>query len=126
MKIEFNPENIEKCLCSQCKVHEKSQCVKDNMMLLQEKALSSGLVEPEEYPALYCASGKENCSDLDENEKCRCLECPIYAENDLESGSPESYFCLNGASIHCSFSQRNEEDIVSVNHMLRHYYLRRD
>ncbi len=126
MEIEFNPENIGKCLCSKCKVQGKSQCVKDNMILLQEKALGSGLVEPEEFPALYCASGKEDCKDLDGNEKCRCPDCSIYLENDLESGSPESYFCLDGSSIHCSFGKTDYEDVTRVNEMLRDYYLRRD
>lgn len=126
MEIDFNLENIGKCLCSKCKVQGKSQCVKDNMILLQEKALGSGLVEPEDFPAMYCASGKEKCNDMDVNEKCRCIDCSIYLENDLESGSPESYFCLYGASMHCFFGQRNEEDIIRVNDMLRHYYLRRD
>lgn len=126
MEIEFNLENIEKCLCSQCKVHEKSKCVKDKMIILQEKALSSGLVQPEDFSALYCASGKEHCNDMDGNEKCRCIDCAIYAENDLESGSPESYFCLDGPSTHCYFGETDYEDVARVKDMLRHYYLRTD
>jgi len=125
MEIFFSLENIEKCHCSECKVHNKSQCVKDTMILLQEKTLSSGMVEPKEFPALYCAYGKEKCDDLDVNEKCKCPECLIYQENDLESGGPDSYFCLDGPSFH--FPDRSDsEDINRVNEMLRDYYLRRD
>lgn len=125
MEIEFNPENIEKCLCNQCKVQGKSQCVKEKMITLQEKALSSSLIEPEEFPALYCASGKEHCHDLDGNEKCLCMDCPIYAENDLESGGPDSYFCLDGPSTKF-LGITGFEDSGRVAEMLRHYYRRTD
>lgn len=52
MEIEFNAENIGKCLCIQCEVQKKSQCVHDKFILLQEGALSSSLTEPKEFPAL--------------------------------------------------------------------------
>jgi len=125
MEIVFNLENIEKCLCSECMVHEKSGCIKDKMKLLQEKALSSSLIEPEEFPALYCAYGKEKCHDLDRHEECRCPDCSIYLENELESGGPSSYFCMDGHSIKASRSA-DTEDIILINEMLRDYYLRRD
>ena len=126
MEIEFTPENIKKCLCSQCKVQGKSRCVKDKMTMLQEKALSSSVIEPEEFPALYCASGKEQCSDLDEKERCMCPDCPIYLENDFESGIPENYFCLNGQSLGCYLCRPNNENVERVAEMLRHYYRRTD
>lgn len=126
MEIEFNAENIMKCLCSQCKVQGKSQCVQNKLILLQEGALSSSLIEPKEFPALYCASGKEHCSDLDGNENCLCGDCPIYAENDLESGSPDRYFCLDGPSTHCRLGGTDFEESGRVAEMLRHYYRRTD
>lgn len=126
MEIEFTPENIEKCLCSQCKVQGKSQCVKKNIIMLQEKALSSSVIEPEEFPALYCASGKEHCQDLDESERCMCVDCPIYVENDFESGIPESYFCLNGASLGCQLCKPDSEDLIRINNLIRDYYTRVD
>ncbi len=125
MEIVFNLENIEKCLCSKCMVHEESECIKDKTKLLQEKALSSSLVGPEEFPALYCAFGKEECNDLNRNEKCRCPDCSIYLENELEFGGPSSYFCLDGHSIK-SKNMSDSEDLIRINDMLRDYYLRRD
>jgi len=126
MEIEFNAENIGKCLCLKCKVQGKSQCVQDKLILLQEESLSSSLVEPKEFPALHCASGIEHCSDLDGNEKCLCGECPVYAENDLGSGSPERYFCLDGPSTGCCLGGTNFEDAGEVAKMLSHYYRRTD
>ena len=126
MEIEFNRENIKKCLCSQCKVQGKSQCVKNKIITLQEKALSSGLIGPEEFPALYCATGKEQCHDLDENEMCMCVNCPIWKENDLESGSPDTYFCLNGKSTRCYLGETNSEDMGRTIDLIRDYYTRVD
>jgi len=126
MELEFTPENIKKCLCSECKVQGKSQCVKDKMMVLQEKALDEYVIEPEEFPALYCASGKEECHDLDENKMCMCRDCSIYIENDLESGGPESYFCLNGASLGCYLCKPDSEDIEQITNLIKDYYMRVD
>ncbi|HML04731.1 MAG TPA: DUF2769 domain-containing protein [Methanobacterium sp.] len=126
MEIEFNRENIEKCLCSECKVQGKSQCVKDKNITLQEKALSYGLIEPEEFPGLYCANGKAKCLDLEGHEECLCAECPIYSENELLTGAPNRYFCLDGPSTRCEQRESTSEDIVKINDMLRDYYLRRD
>jgi hypothetical protein len=94
--------------------------------MLQEKALSSSLIGPEEFPGLYCASGRENCTDLDEHEECLCMDCLIWKENDLESGDPSSYFCIKGPSIHCNIGKTNNEDPERVAEMLRHYYRRTD
>jgi hypothetical protein len=126
MEIEFNQENIEKCLCSKCKVHNKSQCVKNKEIKLQEKALSAALIRPEEFPALYCASGKEHCSDLDSNEACLCPDCTIYAANDMGTGSPDSYFCLNGQSTRCSYCEMEEEDYRHVTSLIKDFYTRID
>ena len=126
MEIDFTPENIKKCLCSECKVQGKSQCVKDKIIMLQEKALDEYVIEPEEFPALYCASGKEHCHDLDENGKCMCPDCSIYVENDFGSGVPESYFCINGASIGCYLCKPNYEDLIRIKDMIRDYYVRVD
>lgn len=122
MEIEFNRENIEKCLCSSCKVQGNSKCVKEKTIKLQEKALSPAIVRPEEFPALYCASGEEHCSDLDRNENCLCPDCKIYAANDLGTGNPDSYFCLNGKSTRCSFCEMEEPDYRRISSLIRDYY----
>ena len=125
MEIEFNLENIEKCLCIKCKVQSKSQCVKDKLILLQEKALSGAVIEPGEFPALHCASGREHCTDLDGHENCICINCTIWKENDLETGTPGRFFCMEGRSIQSNFNEAsyNAEQVAL---MLRHYYRRTD
>ncbi|MGB9980149.1 DUF2769 domain-containing protein [Methanobacterium sp.] len=125
MEIEFNAENIEKCLCLQCKVQKKSQCVRDKVILLQERALGSSLIEPKEFPALHCASGIEHCTDLDRKEECLCKNCPIYAENDLETGTPTLYFCLDGSSASCCLNEAKFDE-GRVAETLRDYYRRND
>lgn len=124
MEIEFSTENIEKCLCLECKV-QKSKCVQDKVILLQEGALGSSLIEPKEFPALHCASGIEHCSDLNRKEECLCRNCPIYAENDLETGTPTLYFCLDGSSTSCCLGGENFDE-ERVSETLRHYYRRTD
>jgi hypothetical protein len=126
MEIEFNHENIEKCLCSGCKVQGKSECVKERLIMLQERALGSELIKPEDFPALYCAGGKEQCPDLDEHENCLCPDCIIYIENDFETGDPNSYFCLNGGSNRCSYCEIEEQDYSRINDLIRDMYTRVD
>ena len=125
MEIDFNKENIEKCLCIQCEVQKKSQCVHNKLILIQEESLGSSLVEPEEFPALHCVSGIEHCSDLDRKEKCRCSDCLIYAENDLGTGTPNLYFCTDGPSNSCCLGEVNFDE-ERVAEMVRHYYRRTD
>ena len=124
MEIEFSTENIEKCRCLECKV-QKSQCVHDKIILFQEGALGSSLIEPEEFPALHCASGIEHCSDLDRKEECLCKKCPIYADNALKTGTPTLYFCLDGSSTSCCLGEENFDE-ERVAETLRHYYRRTD
>jgi len=42
------------------------------------------LFEPEEFPWLYCATGKANCGDLNFEEKCKCNDCKVWQENNLK------------------------------------------
>lgn len=36
MEVEFNLENLKKCLCDCCPVQNKTRCVLDKMKIIQE------------------------------------------------------------------------------------------
>ncbi|HSO25980.1 MAG TPA: DUF2769 domain-containing protein [Methanobacteriaceae archaeon] len=99
-KIEFSMENVNKCLCTVCAVQGTSSCVKDKLQSMQEKMSEdidiASVIEPSDIPGMHCASGKTSCDDLYFHEECKCVECPVFKENDLISGEPVGYFCRDG------------------------------
>ena len=106
LKIDFDLENIEKCLCAKCLVQSNSSCVKDQMKIMEEVGhsvdIDSGFIlDPEKIPTLYCAKGKTTCDDLYYHEECQCKKCSIWKEYDLEVREAPAYFCKNGKAIDC-------------------------
>ncbi|MBM4240514.1 MAG: DUF2769 domain-containing protein [Euryarchaeota archaeon] len=99
-KIEFNMENIKKCLCTKCAVQIESQCVKDKkkmMLLITQQDLDSPMMMgSDKVPGVYCGTGKATCRDIDTNKTCKCGECPIWEEYNLVIGEPQGYFCREG------------------------------
>lgn len=98
--IDFSMKNIEKCLCMRCAVQIESQCVKDKqklMLLMKNQDLDSPMMMgPDRVPGLYCSTGKATCKDIDTKKVCKCNECLIWKENNLEKGTPARYFCREG------------------------------
>ena len=98
--IEFSMENIKKCLCMKCAVQIESQCVKDKeqiMLLIKNQDLDSPMMMgPDRVPGVYCSTGKAVCKDIDTKKVCKCNECPIWAENNLDKGTHTRYFCRDG------------------------------
>ncbi len=106
LKIDFNLENMEKCLCAECPVLSKSSCVKDQIKIMEEIGhsvdIDSGFIlDPEKVPTVYCATGKTSCSDLQFHEECQCKNCDIWKEYDLEVRESPAYFCRNGKAVDC-------------------------
>ncbi len=99
-KVEFSMENVDKCLCKICAVQANSGCGKDKMQSMQEKMSEdidiASVIEPSDIPGVYCTIGKASCDDLYFHEECKCVECPVFKENDLISGEPVGYFCRDG------------------------------
>lgn len=93
--INFDRGNMIRCLCPQCPVQKNSECAQNKMKMLQisMKGMSP---EPSDFPGMYCANGKAVCDDLDKNKKCKCINCDVWKENNLESKQPNKYFCQNG------------------------------
>ena len=106
LKIDFNLENMEKCLCGKCPVQSKSSCVKDEMKIIEEIGhtldIDSGyILDSEKIPTVYCAHGKTKCEDLEYHEECQCPNCDIWKEYDLEVREAPAYFCKNGKAVDC-------------------------
>jgi len=98
--IEFNLENLEKCLCGCCPVQNKDRCVIDKMKIMHEIAQddldASIMIEEERVPSIYCSTGKATSEGLDYNQECQCDKCYVWKENNLFSGEPPGYFCRDG------------------------------
>jgi hypothetical protein len=99
-KVEFNMENLKKCVCRDCPVQENSACAGAKKKMLQEKMeemVEKGMMpDPEAVPGVYCAAGPAICSDLDFEKMCMCATCPVWQEQDLADGMPMGYYCRDG------------------------------
>lgn len=128
-KIDFNPVNMEKCLCAQCPVQAMSSCIKDQLKIMEEEGRSTDIdsgfmIEPEKVPMLYCATGETGCGDLDFHEECQCQDCDVWRENDLEARGAPAYFCKNGEASQCCEIDigENQERESKLRELRRTYY----
>jgi len=128
LKIDFNLENLEKCLCSECPVQTKSSCINDQMKIIEEVGhsvdIDSGyILDPEKIPKVFCAHGKTNCQDLDFHEECQCINCDVWKEYDLEVREAPAYFCKNGKAEDCCEITNDIENRKSkLRELKRTYY----
>lgn len=101
-KVEYTAGNIAKCQCTNCPVQTKSECFKGKLRKMQEMMSEdvdiASIIEPEDVPGLYCSTGKASCTDLDAHQICKCGECLLWTEYELNTGTPGSYFCRDGAA----------------------------
>ena len=100
VKVDYNLENMLKCICCKCDVQTRSDCAREKTGKIQKieaKGLEAiPLFEPEEFPWLYCATGKASCHDLNFEEICKCKDCKVWKENNLASSNILEYYCRNG------------------------------
>ena len=128
LKIDFNLENMEKCLCDDCPVQAKSSCVKDQKKMMQEIGhsvdIDSGFIlDPDKIPRLYCGKGKTICKDLYYHEECQCFKCSIWKEYDLEVRKAPAYFCKNGkAKDCCKITDDDTDRDAKLRELKRTYY----
>lgn len=90
VNVEFNMENVQRCLCPGCPVQAKSECVQNKLKSM------SGSPSPEDVPGVYCSQGKATCEGLDPSQMCQCDKCKVWAEYKLGEGEPGSYYCAEG------------------------------
>jgi hypothetical protein len=55
-------------------------------------------IKANDVPGMHCATGKAVCDDLDFDEKCQCVTCPIWETYHLENNTPLGSFCQDGKS----------------------------
>ena len=100
VKVDYNLENMLKWICCKCDVQTRSDCAKERTGKIQKieaKGLEAiPLFEPEEFPWLYCATGKASCHDLNFEEICKCKDCKVWKENNLASSNILEYYCRDG------------------------------
>jgi hypothetical protein len=94
--ILFTAENVNKCTCFACPVQTGSKCVRDKMSLMSA-TLKQNPLQPQEIPALFCASGKASCRDLNFKKQCICVSCPVFKNYTLKGGTPPLFYCRDGA-----------------------------
>jgi len=128
-KIDFNQVNLEKCICNECLVQANSPCVKDQLKIMEETGHSTDIdsgfiIDPEKVPQIYCATGKTSCGDLYYHEECKCKNCDVWKENDLEARGAPAYFCKNGKAYDCCESDIDEKQKQKSNlrELTRTYY----
>lgn len=101
-KVEFNLENLEKCVCLDCPVQEKSVCVAEKKKIIKNKMeefIEKGeMPNPNDIPGVYCATEITECGDLDYEKICMCASCPVWQENNLANGMPMGYYCRDGSA----------------------------
>jgi len=128
-KIDFNQENLEKCLCLNCPVQVNSPCIKDQIKLMEEIGhsidIDSGFIlDPEKVPQVYCATKKTNCGDLYYHEECQCINCEVWKEYDLEARGAPAYFCKHGKASDCCEIDSNHDNTrkAKLRELRRTYY----
>ena len=101
-KVPFVKDNVVKCLCIECPVQTKSQCVKkeiekiDDILEKMEHDPISKEEADKELPKEYCSIGKASCADLDPNQECSCPNCPVWEKYSLSDAKPMLYYCKDG------------------------------
>jgi hypothetical protein len=95
IKVLFTRQNAKMCICWECPVQAKSQCIKENEEKMGD-VLTTRFFEPKVVPGLYCASGTASCRDIDTSQGCICGGCEVYNNNRLDKAIPAEHFCKNG------------------------------
>jgi hypothetical protein len=94
--VEFNKDNMMKCICGQCPVQTESACVADKnaMVMSAMESGMEGMPAEDAVPGLYCSTGIAACDDLDFSKHCICPGCPVFTEN----GLAQNKYCERGSA----------------------------
>lgn len=93
--VEFNTDNLMKCICTSCPVQAESPCAADkNAMLVDAMESMDSMPAPDAVPGLYCSTGTAACDDLDFSKHCICPGCMVFTENALT----QNKYCQRGSA----------------------------
>ena len=98
IKVPLTVDNVKNCICPNCPVQTKSECIKDKVTKVKV-ALSKSPLVGEDIPGMYCSTGKASCEDIDTNQMCICGGCMLYFKYSLADGKPMAYYCRDGEVI---------------------------
>lgn len=97
VKVPLTEDNVNKCICGQCPVQAKSECIKSKAANVTV-AMNKSPLQGEDIPGMYCSTGKASCQDIDTNQMCICSGCPLWGEYNLPGGTPMGYYCRDGSA----------------------------
>jgi len=80
--VQKTKENLKKCLCIKCPSYVFACKVKS---MPSNVILQTGNMEDKIHAeAMFCAYEPSHC--IDEIRGCRCVDCQVLLENDLDNG----------------------------------------
>ncbi len=94
VNVEFSVENIQRCLCPGCPVQAQNECIQEKMNKIQSQR--GGTPSIDDFPGVYCGTGKARCEGLDENQPCQCDKCEVWKEYNLNEAEISYYYCIDG------------------------------
>lgn len=94
VNVEFNKENYQRCRCPGCPVQANNKCVQDKLNKI--KSQRGGNISADDFPGVYCGTGKARCENLDLNPPCQCGRCEVWKEYNLGEEELHFYFCTEG------------------------------
>jgi len=97
VKVDLNKTNIDQCMCTDCPVQAKSQCVKIKEAAMNETFKKNPL-QGQDIPSMYCSTGIAACKDFDFSLECICKTCAVFDFYNLGKGKLINYFCQKGAA----------------------------
>ncbi len=94
MRVEYNRDSFNECLCGGCPVNRFSECSINHEHQVDVEAIEreGAMPEPQLIAGIYCSTGKSECHDMKGEKSCLCPACPVDVEFNLNS----NYYCING------------------------------
>jgi hypothetical protein len=94
-EVPFSSTIVGTCMCTQCAVQSKNQCIRGKLIAIGQVLSRSPLIQ-EEIPGLYRSADNATRQDLEPEQSCVCGDCNVFSQYTLAGGIPVVYFCRDG------------------------------